>query len=780
MNPWTWPRFVFSVTLIWFASLMPFQAARAEELFQFHNGLVIEGVAVEIATLKDGFGAAAANQMNVRPIWRIDDGLRRTYVHGKGMVAETREINDLERPIEIWQPKPLGGKIVGGLGSILGISPFNEYGRRVLTIRGPEGPVQVVQGIKELTSRYAKLIALKGKPTLSWDMRVATSSLSTSELNMVFKRRMNMDDLNDRLEVVRFYISAKRYEDARQSLEATIKAFPEETDLQPQLAALTERQGLQLLDEAETRSRAGQYNLAKNILAGFPLDAVGRITRIKVEDAAKKLTDAEQACAQLIKQLQAQVGQLNAGQIQALQAIVDEIAGGLSADTLSRFSDYARLGNSDTIPLENRVALAISGWLMGSGSGEQNLSIAISLIQVRRLVVEYLSGADEPRRAAILDALRNLEGAQPEYIDLMLPLLVPTVGWPAESESELIEGMHLVDTGTSQYLIQLPPEYNPLRAYPCILALHESRSSLENQINWWAGPYSEEDGIRMGHASRHGFIVVAPVWSRPNQRLYEYTPQEHQRVLVALRDAMRRASIDSDRVFVAGHGEGGTAAWDLALAHPDLWAGMIAISGQPAKIIPHYESNARSLPLYIVMGELDGSRANGSILNDYMSFNHDAMVVMYRGRGREYFFDEIPRIFEWMQLPNHQRRPPPREIDVATIRTGDQFYWWLELGDLKPDVAIDPILWDQAKRIRAGKVEASIGAGNQIRVSGPAEQFRVMLRPQEGIDFAKPIVVRYGSRTVRVEFDGSIELMLEDVRQRADRKRAFWFSIPVP
>jgi pimeloyl-ACP methyl ester carboxylesterase len=417
---------------------------------------------------------------------------------------------------------------------------------------------------------------------------------------------------------------------------------------------------------------------------------------------------------------------------------------------------------------------------MGSGSGEQNLSIAISLIQVRNLVIEYLSGADEPRRAAILDALQNLEGAQPEYIDLMLPLLVPTVGWPEESESELIEGMHLVDTGTSQYLIQLPPEYNPLREYPCILALHESRSSLENQINWWAGPYSEEDGIRMGHASRHGFIVVAPVWSRPNQRLYEYTPQEHQRVLVALRDAMRRASIDSDRVFVAGHGEGGTAAWDLALAHPDLWAGMIAISGQPAKIIPHYESNARSLPLYMVMGELDGSRANGSILNDYMSFNHDAMVVMYRGRGREYFFDEIPRIFEWMQLPNHQRRPPPREIDVATIRTGDQFYWWLELGDLKPDVAIDPILWDQAKRIRAGKIEASIGAGNQIRVSGPAEQFRVMLRPQEGVDFAKPIVVRYGSRTVRVEFDGSVELMLEDVRQRADRKRAFWFSIPVP
>jgi len=756
------------------------RTTHAEQLFQFHNGLVIEGSMAEIATLKEGFGAAAANQMNVRPIWLIDDGLRRNYVHGKGMVAAAREINDLERPIEIWQPKPLGGKIVGGLGSILGVSPFNEYGRRVLTIRGPEGPVQIVQGITELNSRYAKLIALKGKPTLSWDMRVATSSLATSSLNRIFQRRMNMDDLNDRLEVVRFYIAAGRFEDARQSLEQTIKAFPEETDLQPQLIALTERQGLQLLEEAQMRIEAGQYGLARGILNGFPLDAVGQITKIQVEDELKKLDDAKREMDQLINQLRSQVGQLNAGQAQALQGIVDEIAEGLSPDTLARLSDYSRLGTSDSIALENRVALAVSGWLLGSGSGEQNLSVAISLIEVRNLVAEYLGESDRPRRRAILDTLRNLEGSQPEYIDRMLPLLLPTKPWPSGAENEQVAGMYAIDTGKSQYLIQLPPEYNPLREYPCVVALHESRSNPETQINWWSGAYDVEAEARMGHAARHGFIVVAPIWSRDGQRTYEYTAQEHQRVLVSLRDAMRRSSIDADRVFLAGHGEGGTAAWDIALAHPDLWAGMISVSGNPSKTVPHYEPNSRYVPLYMVMGELDASRADGSILDDYMSFNHDAMVVMYRGRGREYFFDEIPRIFQWMKLTAHIRQPPPREIETASIRAGDQFFWWLELGDLKPDVAIDPILWDQAKRIRAGKIDASIGTGNQIRVSGPAEQFQVMLRPQEGIDLAQPIVVRYGSRTVRVEFDGSIETLLEDARQRADRKRAFWVTIPVP
>jgi pimeloyl-ACP methyl ester carboxylesterase len=342
--------------------------------------------------------------------------------------------------------------------------------------------------------------------------------------------------------------------------------------------------------------------------------------------------------------------------------------------------------------------------------------------------------------------------------------------------------MHVVELDDAAYVIQLPPEYNPLREYPCVLALHESRTDPVTQLDWWAGPFSSETGERRGHASRNGFIVVAPIWSRAGQVVYEYTPQEHQRVLVALRDAMRRSSIDADRVFIAGHGEGGTAAWDIALAHPDLWAGMISISGSPGKTVPHYELNARYVPLYMVMGEIDKSKADGAIIDDYMSFNHDAMVVMYRGNGRSYFYDEIPRLFEWMNLPAHRRRDPPLEIETATIRDGDNFFWWLELGQLKPGVAVDPIQWEQSPRIRAGKVSASIGTDNQIRIrNGPADQFRISLRPQTDIDLSKEVVVRFGtSPAKRFEFDGRLDAMLEDVRQRADRKRPFWMAMTVP
>lgn len=775
---------VTAISLSLFFSPLLASLVSAEQYFQLRNGLILRGSMAEIATLKQGFGAAGAQQAAVRPIWLIDDGLRRVYIHGRGMVTgKPIDVGDLEQSIEFWQPKPLGGKTVAGLGNILGVSPFDSFGRRILEVRGPEGRVEIIQGMAELNSRFARLLALKapeGQPSLIWDMRVASRSIDSETLHEIFRRRLNQDDLDDRLQAVRFFIAAERFGDAKMALQETIDAFPNEVALAAQLVALTERQAAQLLKEAEIRAAAGQYQLARGILSKFPTESVGRVTKIQVQDALAKLDDSDAQVEQLVEQLKAQVALLPGGQRTSLRPLVDEIAFGLSADTLERLSDYSLKGNDEESPIDNRVALAVAGWLLGSGAGEQNLSIAISLIEVRSLVIEYLVTENAARRTQILESMRNLEGSVPEYVDRMLPLLTPVLPMPEGSAQEAIEGMFEVQTDRAKYVIQLPPEYNPLRQYPCVLALHESRNHPLGQIDWWSGAYSESNKMRRGHATRQGFIVVAPVWSRDKQQVYEYTAVEHQRVLAALRDAMRRASIDSDRVFIAGHGEGATAAWDIALSHPDLWAGMIAISGSPGKTVSHYKLNSKYVPMYMVMGELDQTRADGSLIDEYMSFQHDAMVVMYRGRGREYFYDEIPVIFDWMKLPAHRRRPMPTDFEVATMRTGDQFFWTLEVGDLNPSVAIDPILWDQAKRLRAGRVSMSIGEDNLLTISGPSETFRVLLRPSDDIDLDEQVRIRQGNRTKRVDFDGTLEHMLEDVRGRADRKRAFWMSVNVP
>ena len=75
------------VTCALVACSLPLSVVSAEQLFRLRNNMVLRGSMAKIATLKDGFGAASAGETHLRPIWLIDDGLRRIYLHGKGMVA---------------------------------------------------------------------------------------------------------------------------------------------------------------------------------------------------------------------------------------------------------------------------------------------------------------------------------------------------------------------------------------------------------------------------------------------------------------------------------------------------------------------------------------------------------------------------------------------------------------------------------------------------------------------------------------------------------------------
>jgi len=768
--------------------------SHAEQRLRLRSGLSIQGSVVEIASLnKDPFAAGAgAGKVQILPIAMVDDGLRRTYVYKATMIAGVETVEGPSQKIELWQPEPLGGKVVAGLGPILGMSPFNDFGRRVVNVRGPEGgPLSIIQGITEVNSRYTVIKGLKSTPSYLWDMRVATDSIPADVLQRIFLRRIDQNSYDDRLEVVRLYIEAQRIGDARQELERAVRDFPEEPRLQTQLQAIVQSQGAQLLKEARLRRDSGQYELATNILKSFPVREVAKVTALEVEDTLASIEGRVGEGRRMITQLREQIGTMVDGDAKSTVAlIIDEMDAGLSLDTLARLSDYSRLGGVDNLPIENRISLAVGGWLLGGGSGLQNLAVAVSLVKVRELVGQYLASTDDATRSAILEKLRGLEGAEPTYVEKMLPLMTPPLPLPAESAVDEITGMFDIGEAATghawgDYVVQLPPEYNPLRSYPCIVALHSIGSSAESQLDYWSGVIGEDGKTRMGQGSRHGFVVVAPRWTRDGQRTYESTPREHNEVLSAVRDAMRRVSIDSDRVFLCGLGAGGTAAWDIAVSHPDVWAGMISVSGEPNNYMRHYRSNASYLPIYLVFGDIAGVPVplvkDGDVLDGYMAPGMDAMVVMYRGRGGESFYEEIHQMFDWMRVATHRRGDPPQKIEVATMRTGDQFFWWLEMPNLFPNVTIDPLLWNQAERIRAAKVSASVGEGNQIRVNqGPADQFIVHLHPSMGIRMDETVTVNLRSRSKKFDFDGSVDFMLEDARTRADRKRPYWARVTVP
>ena len=791
------PR-ITSLLLALTAAMLTARESFADQRVVLKSGIPLQGLLLDVATLnQDPFAAGGQGQVKARPILMVDDGLRRVYLHRRGMVAAgPQDVRGVEQSIEFKQGVPLGGTPVQSIGVILNVTKFNRYGRRVMTVIGPKGsPIDITQGITEINARYAKVEALKGKPPYLWDMRVATSSIPAHILQSIFRQRIDQSDPDQRLMVVRFFIEAERYRAAEEELTRAIRDFPELAEMQAQLITIVGYQAETLLEEAELRSRVGQTQFARNVYSRFPLAAVGATMREKVRTEVEKLDEVDAQVNELVDALRNDLAKLKQGDQATLQRIFKEIEQGLSSSTLSRLSDYARLRDSETVSLDERVALAVSGWLMGSGVGEQNLVVATALVQVRDLVAEYLGPANLVRRDEILNELKAIEGSQIQYVAKLLPQLTPVLPFPDGSADQEIPGMFRLGRLAGQdtprqlaehpdYLIQLPPEYDPLREYPCLVVLHSAGVPPEAELAWWAGDFNKSKNSRTGYAARNGYIVVAPQWSRFKQPRYEYTAREHHAVLSSLRHAMRRSSIDADRVFIAGHGDGATAAWDIALAHPDHWAGMISINGEPAKTIRHYHPNARHLPMYFVMGWSSGPKPPlvrmGAILDKYMDPNNDATVVMYKGRGAEEFYEEIPNLFEWLNVSTHVRRPMPKEIETATMRAGDRYFWWLEMGPLKKAVQFNPILWDQYESRREGKVDAAILAGNQIRVTCPADWFTVWLRPDLGLDLNEQILVNRSKEAVRFQFDGELKTILEDTRTRADRKRPFWATIRVP
>jgi predicted esterase len=322
-------------------------------------------------------------------------------------------------------------------------------------------------------------------------------------------------------------------------------------------------------------------------------------------------------------------------------------------------------------------------------------------------------------------------------------------------------------------LVQVPPEYDPLRRYPTVVSLHAAFTTPAEQITWWAGPPGP-DGRRIGQATRHGCIVVAPRWTEEGQTTYGYSAREHAAVLGALRESQRRFAIDTDRVFLSGHSLGGDAAWDIALAHPDLWAGLVAIAPGAGRYVNHYWHNARTLPIYVVGGELDNGTfaRNGMDLDRYLSKGFDTTYVEYRGRGHEHFADEILRIFDWMQ--RRKRTFFPTTIDAVSMRPWDNFFWWVELSGAPPKTVVLPSQWPPGQGVRPFTLDAKTTATNGLIIHCGAERVRVWLSP-ELVDFTQPVNVSLDGRKLsRDPVQPDETVLLEDLRTRGDRQHPFW------
>jgi hypothetical protein len=266
-----------------------------------------------------------------------------------------------------------------------------------------------------------------------------------------------------------------------------------------------------------------------------------------------------------------------------------------------------------------------------------------------------------------------------------------------------------------------------------------------------------------------------------HQLEYNYSAREHAAVLNCLRDACRRFAIDTDRVYLSGQSTGGDAAWDIGLAHPDLWAGVMPIVAQSDRYCSRYWENARCVPFYVVAGELDGGKLvkNARDLDRYLKRGFDTTVVEFKGRGHEDFYDEVLRLFDWMV--HFRRNFFPPEFACVTMRPWDNYFWWVELQGLPPKASVDPADWPPGPGVRPVEVKATINKDNGLNVTAGTAQVTVWLAPKglHGgmIDFQQRSTITVNGRRINNPdqmIRPDLRTMLEDVRTRGDRQHPFW------
>lgn len=789
-----------------FALLQPTTSVAQQYTIELRNGVRIgPGVLSQTDSLTtSSFQSGGSSEVGAKRIYELDDGLRATYVstHKRTVLRVTPFNGAAMQEIDF----PTAGNVVKSgdapsIRGVIGVTEFSVYGRRQLALNSSRGRVDVLQGITKLSPIYAKVETLRWDgDQFAWDQRISPTSIPAARLKEILFQVLDETRSGDWLRIVQFYLQMERYGEAADLMRQAVERFP--VELEEQRARLTqiEQQYLQqMFDELRLRRKAGQLVFAADYLQRFPVWALPLETQIEIEREVQTLKDELAVVIDVVGAARGCFQALSPEQQASVKPVFDELLDEVNLVTVARLADFQLLRRDPSIPNENLAAYIVGGWLLGQGSGIDNFAIAQSLARVRNLVREYLDDADAARRQAIMGELGSEEGAQPQLVAKILATIKPPQTAPPVQEGDpngLVRLSATADNGDSVgYVVQLPPEYDPNQKYPCILALGGLGDSPEQTVNWWAGIPIGKD--RHGHATRHGYIVVSPQWMTGSQSEYNYTEGEHDRVLCCLRDAFRKFSIDTIRVFAAGHHDGATAAWDLAVSHPDLWAGLAAISPKASKHIVHYSQNIAAtgpddeppFGTYIVWGDRDGTLFDpdnkiGSVVTEYLKRPiYDCIVVAYRGNGRLRFGSELPKIIEWMDLAGQRRlRTPavltPREINARSMRPGDRFFYWLEAPQILDSAVSNPYLLDPSKR---GTFEARLldPAENAIVISKiPTEGLSaaVWLTP-DMVDFNRPISLRVKGKPFREVLQPDIHVMLEDARRRGERAHVFWQRI---
>jgi predicted esterase len=228
-------------------------------------------------------------------------------------------------------------------------------------------------------------------------------------------------------------------------------------------------------------------------------------------------------------------------------------------------------------------------------SADPKVKAVASLITTPEFQLQRLSARNTSRGEETINPFAEIE-----RIERYLSALGRGQDPLAAERGEVERAYAAADGKLIPYRVYVPLRYDGAAARPLVLALH---GALGDERSYFSGLYDQV--MIKGEAERRGYLIAAP---NGRGRLGGYGEQGQQDALEVVKAVTRDYKIDPARIYLTGHSMGGSGAWLVASARPDLFAAIAPVAGgSPAQqsATAFLLQKVKAVPALVIHGARD-------------------------------------------------------------------------------------------------------------------------------------------------------------------------------
>ncbi len=252
---------------------------------------------------------------------------------------------------------------------------------------------------------------------------------------------------------------------------------------------------------------------------------------------------------------------------------------------------------------------------------------------------------------------------------LIAPPTLPPLDEEAKDDGSFppfVIEVELADERMLPLLVLVPPDYDPSRRWPVMLAMHggptdSARSAFRGAVRMldvWRTSAAKAGWVVAAPAMTH---VVAHAARTADELPYEILRVDHMESLLGALTA--RVAVDPNRFVSTGISLGSNFSIAFAASRPDRFAAIVPVSTE-GESRERLLRNLAHVPVFVLEGELDPNirdiQGPRTMAHIETRLGHDIVYRELEKRGHESFSAFYPEVLEW--LGERPRRAYPREI----------------------------------------------------------------------------------------------------------------------